>query len=466
MSSKRSEAWKRLKKIRKSWNGGPCLMRKDRKTIWNPYKGVYQARQPARKTSKEKLYTQMKLCAEENTQDILWIGDEMTEKCEDGVFRIWLQNWNGFEKVNKDSIMFDLANIIDNNIHYYSIPESTVNPYHVETMAKIKEAQQRIIPDGEMLITNTPGFPNESGYQPGGIISGYQDLLTTRYDQRGQDQLGRWHYHQFYGKTKKLRIYSLYRVNVSSDESAGDTTAWAQQRDILLSKDDNTDPRKKVIDDFLVELQAQVEQERTLIVLADMNEGIQSPEKTNERMRQIGLINVMEKWVGEQSMPRTWQRGGKAIDHIWATANVFPQIVRAGYAPFNTIKTSDHRGIYMDLEYANLLDKDSTDLARPKQQRLKSTIPTRVQKYVEDVLEKWKYHNISARYKSLRQEFKNQGKTNLLIEELNKMDKQITEILKHAEKKCSKVPMAQNYQWSPKLKKAMANIRKWHNRMK
>ena len=59
----------------------------------------------------------------------------------------------------------------------------------------------------------------------------------------------------------------------------------------------------------------------------------------------MGLINIMHEYVGDAAMPRTCNPGFQVIDYIWVIC----------YAPFNSIKHSDHRGIFIDLKIKNYL---------------------------------------------------------------------------------------------------------------
>ena len=119
----------------------------------------------------------------------------------------------------------------------------------------------------------------------------------------------------------------------------------------------------------------------------------------------------MEEYNGKDSLPRTCTKGPNCIDHIWMTANVLENIHRAGFAPFDFIKASDHRGLYVDLYYKNVLDNSMHNLEPMKRRNLKSTIPGRVEKYIEVVQDQWEYHRITGRFLEIK----------------NKLDKEVTE---------------------------------------
>ena len=224
-----------------------------RTTIYNPYKKKYVAREPTkRRTKKEQI--QFLMQPKEHERDYVWVGDEMEVEKEEGTIRVWLQNWNGVEKLKEEMMLYQLSVIVDNNVNYFGITESRLNQFNRIVNKKWELARDRIMPNGELLVTNTPGYPIDTPHQPGGVFSGFLGELYPRYDKYGRDPMGRWHYHQFYGKERDLRIYTMYRVNPNSDSTAGDTTAWAQQKVYMNRDGDERNPRQAIVQDFLLQI--------------------------------------------------------------------------------------------------------------------------------------------------------------------------------------------------------------------
>ena len=112
--------------------------------------------------------------------------------------------------------------------------------------------------------------------------------------------MGRWHFHEFYGKERNLRIYSLYRVNPGNSQD-GDTTYWVQQKNYMNLNNDSRNPRKAVIEDFCKEIQEAIDKRMSLIIMADFNETVNGPEHNNKKFRDMGLINIMEEYIGVES---------------------------------------------------------------------------------------------------------------------------------------------------------------------
>ena len=430
---------------------------KERKTVYNPYKKRYEIRQPSRRKEK-KDELKMVLSYNENERDALWIGDRMLEEKNDGDMRLWLQNWNGIEKYDVDIMTYQLSVLVDNKIDYFSIVESQFNQYYKQTVKKWDKARDQIIPNGTISHTSTPGFPLKSPYQPGGVMSGFWGKLAQRHQKTIRDQYGRWHVDQFYGKEKCLKIYTLYRVNPSSGEELGDTKAWTQQRTALQDNNDERDPRQAVVEDIIKELEKDISEKTSIIIMADLNETVNGPEKTNNLFQELGLINVMQEYLGERAMPRTCERGSQAIDHIWTTSNVYSQITQAGYAPFHFIKHSDHRGLFIDLKLRTILDNDTFHLQHIRKKRLRCSIPSRVKKYMENLQSKWELNNIEERFTKIQEAFDTNGANADNVETLNNLDQQITEIMIQSERKCSYVPSHSVGRWSTKLRDAIKKL--------
>ena len=136
--------------------------------------------------------------------------------------------------------------------------------------------------------------------------------------------------------------------------TAGDTTAWAQQQTLLLQDGCTENPRVKVMNDLLKELEEAVDSGISVILFADLNEGVQDSEGSNDKVHNIGMFNILQRRLGNYNLPRTHILGSKPIDHVWATINVFEAVDSAGYAPFHTVlENTDHRGIFVDI---NLVD--------------------------------------------------------------------------------------------------------------
>ena len=86
----------------------------------------------------------------------------------------------------------------------------------------------------------------------------------------------------------------------------------------------------------------------SIIMMGDLNENINSKEKTNEKIEKMGLLNVLE-YRNLKTVPRTQNRGKQAIDYLWVPEDLITSIISAGMLPFGSGFTSDHRPLFMDI---------------------------------------------------------------------------------------------------------------------
>ena len=134
----------------------------------------------------------------------------------------------------------------------------------------------------------------------------------------------------------------MYRVNPKPPR--GDSTAWQQQKRFLQKQDCDSDPRKKVVDDLISVLQKDHDNGTNVMLFAGMNETINSREQANARLRNLGLINIMQHRLQSDTLPRTHKLGSSAINQMWISGGVINAIDNAGIAPFDFIGSTDHRG--------------------------------------------------------------------------------------------------------------------------
>ena len=167
----------------------------------------------------------------------------------------------------------------------------------------------------------------------------------------------------------------------------------------------------------------------------------------------------MQHKLQTQDLPRTHRRGHQAIDHAWIISSLIHTIARAGFAPFDFLGSSDHREICFDVNLDELLDFNVIPLQSIQHRRLQSNIPKRVQKYVEILSKKWKDFNIDQRLKDMNEKIKNND-ISTLENDLNNLDQNISDSMKHAEKKYSKVPGRVSSYWSPTFHQALDRVHK------
>ena len=313
----------------------------------NPYTDEYVQR----KQKMRNKYVQLRLHNGEQKHDDQWVGDIMENKGMKKHVRFWMQNVHGLVQSNNiHDFQFDIATLADRNINYMTFTETCVNTSKPGYSTLIKQAYAQIVTNGQLNITNTPDFHKKTNYQPGGIASGFDGTLRSKYLRSGRDKMGRWTWDEFGDNNVTSRIYNVYRVINGSLETSGANTAWAQQQLYMETKNIEGTPRQNVIQELTREVKEYVDKGYNIIILGDFNESINSPEQLNEKMKNIGLYNLMEHHINTRDLPRTFNRGSQAIDHVFMTKHILDNTTYAGYAPFEEGYISDHRGIFFDLK--------------------------------------------------------------------------------------------------------------------
>ena len=401
---------------------------------------------------------------EESVQegDREWFGTKMQKKKKG--FRIFLQNPNGID--TSDNLFHFRLRLDDMRrlgINALALPETNLNVRDYRKSEKIMESVKQHLESGKWLATNTPGFQSNEAQQPGGVATILRDKGMERFAGMEKDPAGRWIVAKFYGKKGFLKIYTVYCVCKTS--GSGDTTAWSQQQTYFKSKNMDLDPRQKIRKDLIAQLESDLKIGTDLIVVGDFNEGISDEKRgIHTRMFEIGLINVFEEKMGASNLPRTYKRGSKCIDHIYVTSKVFNLITSCGIAPFNYFLKSDHRAMYIDIKINRILDAEQHVIQHASMRRLKLNSVSAIEKYYERIDEEMSRHNFLIKVEKLQRKFEKIGKTIETITEINELDKQITDSLLISEKRCSKVHMNSNLEWTPELKNILRNHR-WAKNM-
>ena len=76
-------------------------------------------------------------------------------------------------------------------------------------------------------------------------MSAVSGALSSRFVRTTTEKYGQYQYTDFYGKDHYLRVYVVYRVCMNTETTAGDNTAWTDQKSLLQKNNERcVDPRK------------------------------------------------------------------------------------------------------------------------------------------------------------------------------------------------------------------------------
>ena len=393
-----------------------------------------------------------------NSTDFIWVGTRIHIKPKHTI-RLWSQNVNGIDHSNNIvSLSENLHSLARYDIQFFGFTETNLNmsnPYIRDTLAHVV---QDSLPASRMIASSTKTDNTADYRQFGGTLSISGGSLSTRVAATGRDIYGRFTWTQYFGKKSHLKIYNVYSPVRHSDNSKHDSAVWVQQRLALQQDDIHVEPIEHLLQTLLTMVDDDLANNRQVLIMGDFNTNIFNS-KLNDRFAAHSLINAVKDFVHTETTARSWFRGRHLIDGVWCTQSIRSNISSLGYAPFTFEIHSDHRGMYVDFNAIQILDENDAALTPLPYRRLRSSIPKRVQKYVDAVGDSWFIYNIYDKVNQLEDSFKRDGPTETNIQLLNAVDDEIGKILQLSEIKCCNVSRHDTSFYSKKLSKAVKQER-------
>ena len=207
-------------------------------------------------------------------------------------------------------------------------------------------------------IFGTSSVPFSCMRKPGGtFIASDGNVTGPRIKHQKLDEPGRWVSQTFQGASdRRITLVSAYQQVVSDVVSPGTVTAAAQQKSLLIQRNDSIQsPRKAFRRDLTAYLQRCKNAGDELILLGDFNEVMgDDPGGMTAVAHKLELFDMMSS-RHSQTPPVTYSRGRRCLDYGLATPLVLQVITRCGYEAFHSRHPSDHRAYYFDMIDINLL---------------------------------------------------------------------------------------------------------------
>ena len=133
-----------------------------------------------------------------------------------------------------------------------------------------------------------------------------------------------------------------------------------------------------------------------------------------------------------------------------------------GFAPFYTNFSTDHRGIFMDVNIRKLFNYTRPDTTRPIYKRFTTIHVTKCDRYLkklEELMESARiFHSIDELKVAMQSETKDKEETNEMIKRCKALFIKVTEFMLSSEKKSGAIPYHDGYPSSPKLKEAAFTV--------
>ena len=284
-------------------------------------------------------------------------------------FRLHHVNVNGLS-LAKNSVSMDqyLQSSIAMQIDIGMINEINLAVHNPETREKLKTKMKGVDRTARHQIGYNTSNPKtkDTGYMPGGNIVWVQGGYACRTEKSGHDKYGRWSYIILKRKRNvKVVFISAYKTCKGSTTSG---TGVASQQFVAMAKDNHDlckNQRKAFDKDLAKFIHDHREEGHMVCLMMDANTSSDSNEMTNF-ITTTGLTNAYTMLHPEKEQPRTYEGGSHCIDVCLVCPLLVPAVLKAGYAPFYSTGTYDHREHVVDISEEYIFDfhPDKTKTAR------------------------------------------------------------------------------------------------------
>lgn len=373
-------------------------------------------------------------------EEVLQVHGFAPPKKADGTIRLAYENINGLNTKlsdnNKVERMKELHDQLEIDVAAYC--EHKINYKHKKNVNGFNQ----LFKGGEAAIHSIAAHnvhENVGRVQQGGtslILFGH---LTQHLDlnKSGKDPtgLGRWSVMTIQGDGTRTRIICGYNPCGNNKTNSG--TLYQQQRRFLITtRQDLTCPRKKFCEDLTIQLAKWREEGDRLVVCMDANEDIYR--KTIGRsltdIQGLNMSEIVGDFTGKKIGP-TFFRGSKPVDGVWATRDICVThacVMPAGYG------VGDHRMFVIDFQESSIIGTTQFRVERHTSRRLNTKVSSgATKKYVTRLEANLQKHRLLEKLTNLQ--VCGRTKRKWTQRELNKIDRQIKNLMINAEKKCRKI---------------------------
>ena len=180
----------------------------------------------------------------------------------------------------------------------------------------------------------------------GGEMTVVQGGAKGYLNQSGSNPVGRWTWTTL-GKAH-LHIVSAYRVGPGNNGLQ--TIREMEMRRLLQRRHPLAKSPRKAFDHDIAQYVELVKgQGHPILIFLDTNSGHQ--QRDIEKLeRQTGLINIIQHFHLDLTMPRTYNRGRECIDFVLGCEEALQLIKKCGYLKFYALTPDDHRSMFVDLD--------------------------------------------------------------------------------------------------------------------
>ena len=374
---------------------------------------------------------------------------------EDGTFRLMLENWNSIK------LFSELKTKNERICHI----EAVRKKYNVDCLAGVETQADWSLADDDKQFsdmfgfgevskgrashnTTEPGIKKKS--QPGGTammtFGSFSDyVVESKSDDTG---LGRWTYQTIKNAYKTVRLIVAYRPGKNPPSSLRrrgigrhklGSTVWEQHDRYFRSRGILDKSPREMFDKHLLELLRGWRRDGDeVLLMGDFNEDIYEGELALTLKEEDLLLEEQFRKTFSQDAPFSHFSGSKPICGIFASPGIDCTTAFIDKHKMNGgMGVGDHRLHIFDFSAQSLLGLDTPTMKKPTSRNLRcSVVRTRIN-YNKVLMQLTNRHRMYKKMNTLSESLDVLSPSEFQIL-FNKWDKEMTELMMCAEKKCKK----------------------------
>ena len=387
-------------------------------------------------------------------------GNKLAELRDDDSILFTFLNVNGLPQHTTKHKNRSIRNFINYyNIDLFGISEVNLNWSLLPTKDQLQERTLGWWEDSRVSMAYNTEDEATQAYQPGGCLQITRNKMVHCWVEHGKDPsgLGRWTWSKYIGKNNTcLRVVTAYRTSIPSTDP-GSNTAHRQQQRFLHQHKDNRTPRQAFMEDIEAEITQWNANNENLVLMVDLNEDV-TTDSVISFFSDLGLKEaVTDRHVHNCGVQPTYQRGRSPIDGVYISQHL--EIQAGGYLPFGDAP-SDHRAVWITLDFESILGYDTYRPIRPQARRLKLNNPKVVKNFQQSYFEYIRATNLDKMAFDLMEQLMYQPMTRRMQQRYEYLYRKRLEGLRKADRGCRKLKMGE-VAWSRTLQEAMDTIQLW-----
>jgi len=399
-----------------------------------------------------------------NNQSSLEAWGNLMGKKQDFSLRIVFQNVGGFSQ--EEEMALKLAAIhrftVEHEVDVFGFTEANTCWDILPSSHRLARRTRGWWENSQWIVSHNRNEHQDADYQPGGTGILCVNQVAHHTLKPGDDPLGlgRWCWVRIRGPQGFfLRVVTMYRPCKSN----GPLTVYQQHIRKLTSLQRYECPREAILTDLGKEITIWQDEGDHIILLSDINDDVTGIE-VQPWAAKLGLVEAVT-WLHTSNPPPTYQRGRRPIDGIFVASKLLHKAA-GGYFGFGDAAPSNHRAIWLDLHLPEICPQEQVSHISPRARRLQCKDPRIVHKYNTILLQIIQQTQLPKKIKALNEQLLNL--TDLRRShrnELDDIDRQITEARRTAERQCRKLKCSK-VQWCPQITTAINKILFWKSMLK